>query len=64
MRAHGVWTYGLHFGGLLMGTPGDGVLRSAFYLAGPCGHGVTATVGDEPSSGLAVADPRERDGRG
>lgn len=47
-----------------MGTPGDGVLGPAFYLVGPCGHSVTATVGDEPSSGLAVADPREGEGRG
>lgn len=62
MRVHGVWTYGPHLGGLLMGTPGDGVLGPAFYLVGPCGHSVTATVGDEPSSGLAVADPREGEG--
>lgn len=48
----------------LMGTPGDGVLGPAFYLASPCGHSVIATVGDEPLSGLAVADPREREGRG
>lgn len=45
---HMVWTYGSHVVGLLMGTPGDGVLVPAFYLAGPCGHSVIATVGDEP----------------
>lgn len=64
MFGHMVWTYGSHIVGLLMGTPGDGVLVPAFYLAGPCGHSVIATVGDEPSSGLAVADPRERGGQG
>lgn len=48
-------------GGLLMGTPEDGVLGPAFYLAGPCDQNVTATVGDEPSNGLAVADPSERE---
>lgn len=47
-----------------MGTPGGGVLAPAFYLAGPCGNSVIATVGDGPSSGLAVADSREREGQG